>query len=47
VLVERYVRESPHAESAERMGPTKAGTANGLECGRLRLKSAGLSAREH
>jgi RNA polymerase sigma-70 factor (ECF subfamily) len=38
VLVERYVRESPHAEIAERLGLTEAGVAKRLERGRLRLK---------
>jgi RNA polymerase sigma-70 factor (ECF subfamily) len=38
VLVERYVRESPHAVIAERLGLTEAGVAKRLERGRLRLK---------
>jgi RNA polymerase sigma factor (sigma-70 family) len=46
VLVERYVRELPHAEIAERMGLTEAGVVKRLERGQLRLKSAGFRARE-
>jgi RNA polymerase sigma-70 factor (ECF subfamily) len=38
VLVERYVRESPHAEAAARLGLTEAAVAKRLERGRLRLK---------
>ncbi len=38
VLVERYVRESPHAETAARLGLTEATVAKRLERGRLRLK---------
>lgn len=38
VLIERYVRESPHAETAARLGLTEAGVAKRLERGRLRLK---------
>lgn len=38
VLVERYVRESPHAEAAARLGLTEATVAKRLERGRLRLK---------
>ncbi len=37
-LVERYVRESPHAEAAARLGLTEAAVAKRLERGRLRLK---------
>ena len=38
VLVERYVNESPHAETAGRLGLTEASVAKRLERGRLRLK---------
>lgn len=38
VLVERYVRESPHAETAARLGLTQAAVAKRLKRGRLRLK---------
>jgi RNA polymerase sigma-70 factor (ECF subfamily) len=38
VLVERYVHESSHAETAARLGLTEAAVAKRLERGRLRLK---------
>lgn len=38
VLVEQYVRESPHAEIAERLGLSEGAVAKRLERGRLRLR---------